>query len=322
MNRIPLLVIVGPTAVGKSAIALAVAERLGGEIVNADSRQIFRGMDIGTAKPSPDEQARVPHHLLDRCDPDEAFTLADYQVEAMTIIRAIAARGRLPILSGGTGLYVRSLLRGWTIPVAPPDLIRRESLRQEAAELGVPALHAQLAGVDPVAAGRIESLDLVRIMRALEVYEQTGRPISEQQQAVPPDFDLRAFGLTRGREILYERINGRVEAMMAAGLRAEARALWERYGPVPLQRTLGYAECLLEMQGELAESETVQRIQQQTRRYAKRQLTWFRGDAELAWLDLDGCATLAATVETIVSQVQGLSGIPSLTGPGRGGEGR
>jgi tRNA dimethylallyltransferase len=322
MSRLPLIVIVGPTAVGKTAVALAAAERLGGEIVNADSRQVFRHMDIGTAKPSAAEQARVPHHLIDRVAPDEPYTLADYQADAMTAIREIAGRGRWPILTGGTGLYVRSLLRGWTIPVAPPDPQRRDALRQEAADAGVPALHARLALIDPTAAARIESQDLVRIMRALEVYETTGRPISEQQQAIPPDFQLAAFALTRPRPALYARIDTRVEAMVDAGLREETRQLYDRFGPAPLARTLGYAECLAEMLGELPENETVARIQQNTRRYAKRQLTWFRGDAVLQWLDLDECATLAGTVETIVSQVQGLPGIPSATGFGRGGEGR
>jgi tRNA dimethylallyltransferase len=320
MNRLPLVVIVGPTAVGKTEVALQVAERLGGEIINADSRQVYRGMDIGTAKPDAAERARIPHHLLDIADPDAVYTLAEYQAAAMAAIGDIAGRGRLPILTGGTGLYVRSVLRGWTIPRSEPDPARRQAWKDEAAAHGVPALHARLAGVDPQAAGRIDPMDLVRIGRALEVYEQSGRPISEQQGAEPPDFRLAAFGLTRPRERLYERIDRRVEQMLAAGLRDEAARVHERFGPAPLARTLGYAEILAEWEGRLAPAETVARIQQQTRRYAKRQLTWFRGDPELRWLDLDECATLAGTVETIVSQVEGLFGRPVAVIPGPGGE--
>jgi tRNA dimethylallyltransferase len=320
MARTPLVVIVGPTAVGKTEVALQVAERLGGEIINADSRQVYRYMDIGTAKPTPAERTRIPHHLLDIADPDETYTLADYQAAAMATIAAIAARGRLPILTGGTGLYVRSVLRGWTIPKAEPDPERRAAWKALAAEQGVPALHARLTAVDPLAAARIEPMDLVRIVRALEVYEQSGRPISEQQQAVPPDFRLAAFALTRERSRLYERIDRRVEVMLAAGLREEAEDVLVRFGPAPLARTLGYAELLAEREGRLPAAETVARIQQQTRRYAKRQLTWFRGDPELQWLDLDECATLAGTVETIVSQVEGSFGRPAGATPGSGGE--
>jgi tRNA dimethylallyltransferase len=318
MERQPLVVIVGPTAVGKTAAALAVARRLGGEIVNADSRQIYRHMDIGTAKPSPAERAAVPHHLLDVAEPDTVYTLAEYQAAAQAAIADIGRRGRLPILTGGTGLYVRSILRGWTIPKTEPDHARREAWRQEAATVGAPVLHARLAAVDPVAAARIEPRDLVRIVRALEVCEQSGRPMSEQQQAAPPAFRLAAFALTRSRERLYERIDRRVVAMLADGLRDEAAGVRERYGPAPLARTLGYAEILAEWEGRLAPEETAARIQQQTRRYAKRQLTWFRGDPELQWLDLDECATLAGTVETIVSQVEGLFGCPAAPGPGGG----
>jgi tRNA dimethylallyltransferase len=320
MKRTPLLVIVGPTAVGKTAVAIEVARRLGGEIVNADSRQIYRYMDIGTAKPDLAERAGIPHHLLDVADPDETYTLADYQAAAMAAIAAIAGRGRLPILTGGTGLYVRSVLRGWTIPKADPDPARRDAWRRLAAAEGAQVLHDRLAAVDPVAASRIAPMDVVRLVRALEVHEQSGRPISDQQRAEPPDFQLAAFALTRSRPALYDRINRRVEAMLAAGLRAEAERLRDRFGPAPLARTLGYAELLAEWEGRLPSEQTLDRIQQQTRRYAKRQLTWFRGDPELQWLDLDECATLAGTVETIVSRVEGLFGGPQTVMPGPGGE--
>lgn len=322
MTGTPLLVIVGPTAVGKTATAIAVAQRLGGEIINADSRQVYRHLDIGTAKPDQAERAGVPHHLLDVADPDETYTLADYQAAAMACIADVAGRGRLPILTGGTGLYVRAVLRGWTIPQADPDPARREAWRQLAAAQGAPALHARLTAVDPVAAARIGPMDVVRLVRALEVYDQSGRPISEQQRAVPPDFRLAAFALTRPRPSLYARIDQRVAAMLAGGLRQEAASVLARFGPAPLARTLGYAELLAEWEGRLAPEATLARIQQQTRRYAKRQLTWFRGDPELRWLDLDECATLAGTVETIVSQVEGLFGGAPAASPGRGGEER
>lgn len=314
MEHVPLLVIVGPTAVGKSAAALAVAQRLGGEIICADSRTIYRGFDIGTAKPSAADQALVPHHFLDRVDPDEPFTVADFQREALTTITAIAQRGRLPILCGGTGLYVRTLLRGWTIPTTPPDPLRRARLKAEADSLGIAALHARLAAIDPAAAAKIEPTDLVRIVRALEVFETTGRPISSQQGENPPPFRVAAFGLTMPRDRLYERINLRVGQMIEQGWLHEAQALFERYGPEPLLRTLGYGQCLAHLRGEQDLPETIALIQQATRRYAKRQLTWFRADRELQWLDLGECATLAPTIETIASQAARLVEVTPAVG--------
>ena len=191
--------IVGPTAAGKTALSLDLAEALGGEIVSADSRQIYRQMDIGTAKATPEERGRVPHHLIDVVDPDQVLTLAEYQALAYRAIEEIAARGRMPMLVGGTGQYVAAVLEGWRIPEVAPQPELRAELEAEAAAFGPEALHARLAGLDPVAAARIEYRNVRRVIRALEVCLATGRPISEQQRKEPPPYEVLRLGVTRPR---------------------------------------------------------------------------------------------------------------------------
>ena len=214
----PLIAIVGPTAVGKSALALALAEALDGEIVSADSRLVYRGMDIGTDKPTPAERARIPHHLIDVVDPDQSFSLAMYQDLAYAAIADITARGRLPLLVGGTGQYVWAVMEGWTIPRAGPDGALRTRLFAEAEAHGAEALHARLAAVDPLAASKIDAQNVRRVVRALEVYELTGRPISDWQRRPPPPYRTLILGLTLPRPALYSRINARVKRMVAQGL--------------------------------------------------------------------------------------------------------
>lgn len=285
----PLLALVGPTAVGKTALSLELAEALDGEIVSADSRQIYRHMDIGTAKPTPAERARVPHHLIDVVDPDQPLTLAEYQRLAYAAIADIHRRGRLPLLVGGTGLYVRAVLEGLRIPAAPPDAALRARLEEEAAAAGAAALHARLAALDPAAAARIDPRNVRRVIRALEVCLSTGRPISEQQEAEPPPYRVLRLGLTRPRPELYARIDARVDAMIAAGLVDEVRELLARdYSPhLPALSGLGYRQIIRYLAGELSLEDAVQEIKRKTRRFVHQQQTWFRpDDPRIRWCDL------------------------------------
>ncbi|BAS27577.1 tRNA (adenosine(37)-N6)-dimethylallyltransferase MiaA [Limnochorda pilosa] len=299
MTARPLLVVVGPTAVGKTAVVLELAPMVGGEVVSADSMQVYRGLDVGTAKPSPEERRCVPHHLIDVAEPGERFTAARYQVLAREAIAAIHARGRLPILSGGTGLYVQAVLEPLLFPDAGEDLELRERLAREAAEQGPQALHRRLARVDPEAAARLAPGDVRRVVRALEVYERTGRPISQIQESsrreAPPAYRTLKVGLTRPRTRLYARIDARVEEQLARGLVDEARRLLElgretgagASGAKTALQALGYKELFPYLEGRENLAEATERLKRATRRYAKRQLTWFRRDPEIVWLDLE-----------------------------------
>jgi tRNA dimethylallyltransferase len=262
----------------------------GGEIVSADSRQIYRGLDIGTDKAGPVERAAVPHHLLDVVDPDEVLTLAEYQAAAYAAIDDIHRRGRLPLLVGGTGLYVRAVLEGLTIPEVPPDEALRAELEALAAEHGAEALHARLAAIDPVASQRIDAANVRRVVRALEVCLTTGQPISELQRAEPPPYRILRIGLTRPREALARRIDRRVDAMVERGLAAEVRGLLEAgYSPrLPAMTGLGYRQMIGYVQEEESLAEAVAAIKQQTRRFVRQQATWFRqDDARIRWFDLE-----------------------------------
>lgn len=287
-----LAVLCGPTAVGKTAVAVALAERMGAEIVAADSRTIYRGADVGTAKPTPNERRRVRHHLLDVADPGEAFTLADYQRLARQALADIRARGLLPLLVGGTGLYIRAVVDGLSFPPVSPDHELRAALEADERECGSGHLHARLAVLDPAAAARIHPRNLRRVIRAMEVVLRTGRPISTQQQggggAVAGSVAL--VGLTMERAHLYRRVDGRVEAQMASGLEEETRRLLDQGVPLatPLMQALGYKEIAGWLLGSYDAAEAVRRLKRNTRRYAKRQLTWFRRDPRIAWLDVAG----------------------------------
>jgi tRNA dimethylallyltransferase len=296
-----LLAIVGPTAVGKTAISLQLAGELGGEIVSADSRQIYRGLDIGTDKASPAQQAQVPHHLLDVVDPDQVLTLAEYQRAAYAAIDGIHGRGRLPLLVGGTGLYVRAVLDGLGIPETPPDEALRAELESYAAKQGAPALHARLAALDPTAAGRIDYRNVRRVVRAIEVCLVTGRPISQLQTAAPPPYRIVRIGLTRPRDALYARIDQRVDEMLARGLLAETQRLLDLgYSPqLPALTGLGYRQMIQHLLGETSYDEAVAAIKQQTRRFVRQQYTWFRlDDPRIAWFDLEkvGISEILAAV--------------------------
>lgn len=284
-----LLVIVGPTASGKSALALRLAQQLDAEIVNADSMQVYRGMDIGTAKPNAEERGSVPHHLLDVADPDRLFSAADFAEAADTAIADITARGKRVIVVGGTGLYIRALLKGLVDSPSGAGEIRA-ALQAEAARIGNEAMLEQLRQVDPEAAARMHPNNLVRIIRALEVYRMTGVPLSRYQQE--HDFGGERYrvlqiGIRTDRAELYRRIEERVDAMIAGGLEGEVRRLlaagWDR--KLKAMRSIGYKEMTARLAGECTQDEAVALIKRDTRRYAKRQLTWFNAERDILWLE-------------------------------------
>lgn len=297
-----LLVLVGPTAVGKTALSLHLAERLGGEVVSADSRLFYRGMDIGTAKPTPQERARVPHHLLDIAAPDETVGLAEFQEQAYAAIDSIHARARLPLLVGGSGQYVRAVVEGWRIPRVPPDPALRAELEAQAEREGAAALHARLSRLDPVAAQRIDFRNVRRVIRALEVCLITGQPISEQQGKQKPPYRVLQIGLTMERDALYARADRRVEAMMAAGLEDEVRRLVEaEYGwELPAMSGLGYGQFKPYFEGQATLEEVAAEIKRATRRFIRHQYNWYSpNNPAIRWFDV---------AETTVDEIEAAVG--------------
>jgi tRNA dimethylallyltransferase len=287
--RIAVGFIVGPTGAGKSALATEVAERLNCEIVNADSRQFYRGMDLGTAKPSAEDRARVPHHLIDVRSPGDPLDVAEFAGLARAAIAEVAARGRNPLVVGGSGLYLR-VIRGGIFrgPAAAPEI--RDRLAKVAAESGPAHLHQRLREIDPEASNRIGVNDLYRIVRALEVFELTGETISAHQRRhrfADLGYDTLTLGVTVERQELYATIDRRFDTMLAMGLLDEVRALLAAgYSPErPPLSTIGYKQLAAHLRGELALDEAVARAKQESRRLAKRQLTWFRSEPEIVWLD-------------------------------------
>ena len=282
-----VVAIAGPTASGKSAIALELAQRLGGEIVNADSRQVYRGMDIGTAKPSLENRRLVRHHLYDICDPGDPYSLALYRQQALATFEALWARGSFPWLVGGTGQYVWSLLENWTVPEVAPDEGLRAELAAEAQAHGPEALHGRLALVDPLAAERIDARNVRRVIRAIEVYEHTGMPISDWQTKGDPDFEYLLFGVDVARDVLDARIERRVDAMFEAGLVDEVRRLLDSGVPAdaPAMSSIGYGEVARHLAGEIALEEAIELTKRATRRLARRQAQWFRrDDPRVTWV--------------------------------------
>lgn len=298
-----LIAILGPTAVGKSALALKLAQELRGEIVSADSRLVYRGMDLGTAKPTIDEQRRVPHHLIDLVNPDESFTLAEYQPLAYAAIAQIHARGNVPLLVGGTGLYVRAVLEGLSIPRVKPNLGRRAELeRRDAA-----ALYARLQELDPLAAARIDPKNKRRVIRAIEVSESAGAPISALQKFTAPNYHVLRIGLTMPREQLYARINARVDQMIAQGLIAEVQGLIDRgySADLPSMSGLGYRQIAAYLQGKTARAAAIEILKRDTRRFVHHQYSWFRlADARIHWFDVNATAyeNMRAIVEQFIAR--------------------
>jgi tRNA dimethylallyltransferase len=288
VERPKIVVLVGPTASGKSAMALELAGRFGAEIINADSMQVYKYLDIGTAKPSREERQRVRHHLVDILYPDEEFSAALFRQEARQAIRDVDARGRKAIVVGGTGLYIKALTSG-LIRGGEVDPAIRVRLQSEAEAGGRERIYRRLHEVDPVAAARLHPHDTYRIIRALEVYERTGRPISALRQRhlfQEEPYRVLSLGLSPEREELYRRIDERVDEMIKRGLTEEVRHLLEMgYSPVlKAMQSLGYKQMVAYLQGEFGLSEAVRRIKRDTRRYARRQITWFKADARVQWV--------------------------------------
>ena len=284
-----LVAIVGPTAVGKSRLAIKLAQALDGEIVNADSRQVYRFMDIGTAKPSPEELSLVPHHLINIINPDDDFSLAQYHKLASEVISGIQSRDRLAFLVGGSGQYVWSVVEGWEIPQVLPDQDLRRRLEEQADKEGGQELYRELLRVDPVAAKKISPHNVRRLIRALEVYQSTGVPFSRLKRKEPPPFKALMIGLTADRKKLYRRIDLRVDDMIERGLVAEVEKLFSLgYGlNLPAMSGIGYKQIGLFLGGRLGLSEAIQQMKFATHRFVRHQYAWFRlPDSRISWFDI------------------------------------
>jgi tRNA dimethylallyltransferase len=289
-NKLPLILIIGPTAVGKTELAIQLAERLNGEIVSADSRLFYRGMDIGTAKPTREEMARVPHHLVDIADPDEILSLAVFQQKAQDAITDIHSRNKLPFLVGGTGQYVRAVTQGWSPPEVQPDEKLRAELEREKEENGIYWLHDKLRILDPEAADNIDARNYRRTIRALEVILSTGRKFSQQRGYGDSPYHLLIVGLIRPRVELYARVDQRIEMMFASGFLDEVRELLAKgYAPSqPTMSAIGYRECIKVLQGKLTEEQAKVEIRRMTRIFVRRQANWFKEtDPEIEWFKMD-----------------------------------
>lgn len=308
-NKQPLVILAGPTAVGKSALALAAAPLLHAEIICADSAQIYRRLDIGTAKPTAEEKQKVAHHLVDMVEPDRDFSVADYQKEAYRRIEEIAAQKRIPLLVGGTGLYINAVIDRYAFGKRGKSSALRDKLELEAAAHGTEALHRRLSKVDPVSAKVIHPRDRRRIIRALEVYYQEGVPISSQVERTrrkQSRYNLCYFAIQMPRPELYRRIEKRVDTMINQGFIDEVKGLLEEgYSPSsPGLQILGYRQLVNYLQGRIALDSAIAEIKQHTRNLAKRQLTWFRRDSRIVWLDAGGDTGLESLAEIIYSKVK------------------
>jgi tRNA dimethylallyltransferase len=298
-SKSPLILIVGPTAVGKTEIAIQLAEKLNGEIVSADSRLFYRGMDVGTAKPSHTEQARVPHHLIDIADPDETLSLAVFQQKAQDVIAEIYTRNNLPFLVGGTGQYIRAVTQGWTPPEVKPNAHLRDELEKQKDENGIHWLHDKLKTLDPEAANKIDARNFRRTIRALEVIMTTGKKFSEQRGQSDSPYRLITIGLTRPRPELYARVDERIESMFASGFLDEVKGLLKRgYSPtLPTMSAIGYRECVAVLEGRLTLEEAKQLMGRATRIFVRRQANWFKeSDSNIQWFKVE---------EGIVEKIEG-----------------
>jgi len=281
-----VLVLVGPTAVGKTELAIRLAEKLEGEIVSADSRLLYRGMDIGTAKPTKSEMARAQHHMIDLAEPNEIWSLATFQQKMLATIEDIQSRGKLPIVAGGTGQYIRSLMEGWIIPTVLPDPRLREVLEQFGREIGAAELHRRLSLIDPNASAKMDANNLRRSIRALEVIFTTGELFSTQKDKQPPDLDFKIIGLSRPREELYSRVDLRIEAMFETGFVDEVKNLLDKgYNQdLPTLSAIGYREVIQFLNGDITLEETKVQMRKKTREFIRRQANWFKpNDPNIEW---------------------------------------
>ena len=285
-SKPPLILIVGPTAVGKTDLAIQLAEQLNGEIISADSRLFYRGMDIGTAKPSAEEMVRVPHHLIDIVSPDETLSLAVFQQKARDLISAIHTRRNLPFLVGGTGQYIRAVTEGWTPPEVVPDEKMRKVLEKMKEERGLEWLHDKLRDLDPESAEKIDARNYRRTIRALEVIFTTGRKFSEQRGQGDSPYHLITIGLIRPREELYQRVDERIDLMFAHGFIDEVKGLLDQgYSPtLPSMSAIGYRECVRVIKGELSTEQAKAEMKRITRVFVRRQANWFKeSDPQIKW---------------------------------------
>ncbi|WP_017727407.1 tRNA (adenosine(37)-N6)-dimethylallyltransferase MiaA [Halalkalibacterium ligniniphilum] len=284
-----LVAIVGPTAVGKTELSIKLAQLFRGEVISGDSMQVYRGMDIGTAKVTKEEMDNIPHHLVDIKEPTESFSVAEFQEQAIPLISNINARGKTPFLVGGTGLYVNAVTHHFMFADSPSDPNYREELEQFVTEHGAKALHCKLEEIDPVTSRELHPNNYRRVIRALEVYKLTGKTLAEfrQEQKQQTPYNLVMIGLTMEREVLYDRINRRVDRMIEQGLLEEARSLYKS-GVRNCQsvQAIGYKEVYEFLEGHVSLTEAIEMLKRNSRRYAKRQLTWFRNKADVTWFDM------------------------------------
>jgi tRNA dimethylallyltransferase len=302
-----MIVIVGPTAVGKSGLALRLAQYFPIEIISADSRQVYRYMDIGTNKPTSAERASVPHHIIDVVEPDQDFSLAMYHQLAMEALKAIQGKGKLPLLVGGSGLYVWSLIEGWKIPVVPPDKELRRQLEDRAKFEDSQSLYRELQDIDPIAAEKINPSNIRRIIRALEIYHATGQPPSQLQRKQAPGFPIMVIGLTQERGDLYKRIDWRVDEMIRRGLTDEVEHLLKKgYDPsLTSMSGIGYRQIGQFLRGEMTLPEAIDKIKYETHKLVRHQYAWFRlSDDRIRWFDVSKTQEKAGVVA--LNEVKGL----------------
>lgn len=304
-----LLVLIGPTAVGKTKMSIEIAKEFGCEIISGDSMQVYRGMDIGTAKITAEEMEGVPHHLIDIHEPDHPYSVAEFQEQCQRLIAEITERGKLPFIVGGTGLYVESVCYGYQFSETGADEVFREEQFRYANEHGAEALHQKLAEADPETAERLHPNDLRRVVRALEVFHVTGVPLSSQlaPQTKQSPYDLCLVGLTMDRQMLYNRIEERIDLMLSQGLVDEVAALMDKGfapGLVSMQG-LGYKEIVSYLNGEFSYEEAVVLLKRDTRRFAKRQLSWFRHMKDIEWVDVTDSGNFSANYQKIRAIIAG-----------------
>ncbi|NQT06455.1 MAG: tRNA (adenosine(37)-N6)-dimethylallyltransferase MiaA [Candidatus Omnitrophica bacterium] len=301
-----VITIAGPTAVGKTEFAIRLAKRIGGEIISADSMQAYRSMDIVSQKPTPKQRRAVPHHLIDMLDPGEEYSAAEFAKRASALIEDIIKKSRIPLIVGGSGLYIKALIGG-LFPSPKKDTDLRRRLEAEAKRFGKGRLHEKLKAVDPAAADSIHPNDLRRIVRALEVYHLTGFPISQQKkkaEGIQKRFNVKRFGLIRPRDIIYKRIEERVEEMFAAGLVKEVQRIKKGKMSITASASVGYKEVSGYLAGEYSLREAKGLLKKNTRHLAKKQLTWFRADKDIAWIDIEKISSKDA-IEQIVKDISG-----------------
>jgi len=286
-NKKPLIAIVGATGVGKTGAAIRLARKIDGEVVSADSRYLYRGMNIGTATPTEEEMVGVPHHLINILDPVDNYSLTLYQRDAMAAVDCVQQRGRVPILAGGTPLYVNALLEGWRIPEVPPDRDFRAEMEKLALSEGASTLHDRLGTVDPAAAARIPAANVRRVIRALEIHHHTGQRMSEIEGKDPPPFRTLRIGLTLPREELYQLVDARIERLIANGFVEEVRELLRQgvSSEAPSMSAIGYPEIVAFIQGNVTLDEATQRMKFHTHRYVRHQLTWLKRMDAVHWFD-------------------------------------